>query len=131
MSKVYDFLKDCGAFFLLTVNENAPVGRPFGAVMEYENRLYFTTATMKEVYKQLKANDNVQIVALKHGTREWIRISGKAKECFDFDIKEKMLECCPVLAKRYDSPKCEFFALFSVEEIKVVLNTNDGIIELC
>ena len=131
MSKVYDFLKDCGAFFLLTVNENTPVGRPFGAVMEYENRLYFTTATMKEVYKQLKANDNVQIVALKHGTREWIRISGKAKECFDFDIKEKMLECCPVLVKRYDSPKSEFFALFSVEEIKAVLNTNDGIIELC
>ena len=106
MSKVYDFLKDCGAFFLLTVNENEPVGRPFGAVMEYENKLYFTTATIKEVYKQLKANDNVQIVALKHGTREWIRISGKAKECFDFDTKEKMLECCPVLAKRYDSPKC-------------------------
>lgn len=30
MSKAYDFLKECGAFFVLTVNGDCPAGRPFG-----------------------------------------------------------------------------------------------------
>lgn len=34
MSKAYEFLKECGAFFVLTVNGDCPAGRPFGAVME-------------------------------------------------------------------------------------------------
>lgn len=31
MSKAYEFLKECGAFFVLTLNGEYPAGRPFGA----------------------------------------------------------------------------------------------------
>lgn len=34
MSKAYEFLKECGAFFVLSINGDYPAGRPFGAVME-------------------------------------------------------------------------------------------------
>lgn len=34
MSKEYDFLKECGYFYVLTINGDYPAGRPFGAVME-------------------------------------------------------------------------------------------------
>lgn len=36
MSKEYEFLKQCGYFYVLTINDKFPAGRPFGAVMEYE-----------------------------------------------------------------------------------------------
>ena len=53
MSKSYEFLKECGVFYVLTVNDNMPCGRLFGAVMEYENKLYIATATMKDFYKKI------------------------------------------------------------------------------
>ena len=34
MSKAYEFLKECGYFYVLTINKDFPAGRPFGAVME-------------------------------------------------------------------------------------------------
>ena len=42
MSKAYDFLKECGAFFVLTVNGDCPAGRPFGAVHHAHGRWYRT-----------------------------------------------------------------------------------------
>lgn len=130
MSKSYEFLKECGVFYVLTVNDDKPCGRPFGAVMEYENKLYITTANMKAVYKQMKANSNIQIIALKGGTRDWIRIDGNAVECMDLDIKKKMLEECPVIQKHYNSPTCEYYAVFQIDNKKAFINTDGGFIEV-
>lgn len=49
MSMTYDFLKECGVFYVLTLNGNFPAGRPFGAVMEHEGDLYISTGDMKDV----------------------------------------------------------------------------------
>lgn len=38
MSKVYDFLQECGCFYVLTLNGDFPAGRPFGAVMEHDGK---------------------------------------------------------------------------------------------
>ncbi|MBD5639691.1 pyridoxamine 5'-phosphate oxidase family protein [Clostridium botulinum] len=126
MSKTYDFLKECGVFHVLTMNNEFPAGRPFGAVMEYNGGIYFSTANMKDVYKQLIENSNMQIIALKQGTREWIRISGKAIECKDVSVKQRMLEECPVLTKHFESAECKFFALFEVTDMISYLNTDIG-----
>ncbi len=77
MSKTFEFLNDCGVFFVTTVNENLPAARPFGAVMEYEGELYLSTGNTKDVYFQMKKNPNIQVVALKHDTRDWIRVLGR------------------------------------------------------
>lgn len=130
MSKSYEFLKDCGVFYVLTINENCPAGRPFGAVMEHEGRLYFSTAVGKEVYRQLTENPNIQILALKAGTREWIRINGKAVEARNLGIKQKMLEECPALTKRFSSPECEGYAVFGIEGKEAYLNTNGEFIKI-
>lgn len=126
MGKAYEFLKKCGVFYVLTVHDGKPAGRPFGAVMEHDGMLYFTTATMKNVYKQLIKNPEIQIIALMPGTREWIRIDGKARECSDLMLKQKMLETCPILEKRFSSPACAYFALFAVTEMEAYLNTDAG-----
>jgi len=130
MSSTYEFLKECETFFVVSINKNTPAARPFGAIMELERELYFSTSTIKDVYLQLKSNQAIQIVALKSGTRNWIRINGKAVETNDLDIKQKMLENCPTLLKRFDSKECDYFALFKLTEVISTLNVNGDVINL-
>lgn len=73
MSIAYDFLKECGSFFVLTINGDYPAGRPFGAVMEVGEDLYLSTNDMNQAHKQMREHENIQIVAKKPTSREWIR----------------------------------------------------------
>ena len=127
MSKSFEFLKSCGVFFVTTINGEGPASRPFGAVMEYEGHLYISTGNTKDVYNQFLQNPNIQIVALKKETREWIRINGKAIETKDLKEKRIMLKECPILSKRFDSETCENFALFKITNMESYLCTDSGI----
>lgn len=115
MSKIYEFLKECGYFYVLTINGDFPAGRPFGAVMECDGKLYISTNNENQVHKQLRENGNIQILAKKERTREWLRITGKSTECVDINMKQKMLEECPVLSKHFLSAEEEKYILFQVE----------------
>ena len=126
MSRYYDFLKDCGVFYMLTVNGNAPAGRPFGAVMENKGDLYVTAADTKDVYCQMKENPNIQIVTLKPGTREWIRISGTAEESTDIAMKQKMLDECEILSKHYTEPTNDHFCIFRIRIREAYIVTDEG-----
>ena len=55
MSAVLDYLKESGVFYLSTMDGNQPRVRPFGAVCEFEGKLYFITAKTKNVYKHGKS----------------------------------------------------------------------------
>jgi uncharacterized pyridoxamine 5'-phosphate oxidase family protein len=77
MSKVFDFLKDAGTFYYATVEDNKPIMRPFGFLMEFEDKLYFGMGQHKNCFKQTIANPNVSICAC-NAKRQWIRISGTA-----------------------------------------------------
>ena len=123
MSKTYEFLKDCGVFFLTTVNEDSPAARPFGAIMEYEGAIYIGTGNAKDVYSQMKKNPNIQIVTIKHGTRDWIRVLGKAEEISEEKYRQAMLDACPGLEKKY--PDWDTFALFKITDRVSFLSLND------
>lgn len=118
MSKEYDFLKECGYFCVLTINGDYPAGRPFGAVMEYDDKLYISTNNGNQAHNQLRENGNIQILAKKEGTREWLRVTGKATECADINMKQRMLEECPILSKHFLSATEENYLLFQIEVIK-------------
>lgn len=130
MSKTYEFLQQCDFFILATVNDTVPAARPFGAIMEYMGELYFSTANTKEVYLQLIKNPLIQIVAKKAETRDWIRINGKAIEINDLNIKQAMLDTCPVLLKHFDTNECSFYSLFKVSEMKSLLCDVNGVMSL-
>lgn len=115
MSMTYDFLKECGVFYVLTLNGNFPAGRPFGAVMEHDGDLYISTGDMKDVYKQLKVNPNMQIIAQKLGSRSWLRIDGVATECNDMAIKEKMLEECPSIKRLFPTATAMHYVVFKIK----------------
>ena len=115
MSKAYDFLKECVSFFVLTINGDYPAGRPFGAVMEVGEYLYLSTNDMNQAHKQMRENEHIQIVAKKPKSREWIRITGLAVECDDKDLKQRMLEECPILQQRFGAVGMEHFIMFRVK----------------
>ncbi|MCH1939066.1 pyridoxamine 5'-phosphate oxidase family protein [Holdemania massiliensis] len=78
MNEVVNYLRTCGTFFLATSEEEKPHVRPFGAVCEFEGKLYFVTNNKKKVYQQLKENPSVELCGMSKGT--WIRVSGEVKE---------------------------------------------------
>ena len=121
MSKAYEFLKECGILYVLTINGDYPAGRPFGAVMEVGEDLYLSTNDFNQAHKQLRANGHIQIIAKKPESRAWIRITGTAAECDDTALKEKMYAETPILQKRYSSPRAEHFLMFRVKVENVEL----------
>lgn len=78
MNKATEYLKSCGTFYLATDENGQPHVRPFGAVCEFEGKLYIVTNNQKKVYQQMKANGKVEICGMHKGT--WIRVEGTVKE---------------------------------------------------
>ena len=121
MSKAYDFLKECGIFYVLTINGDYPAGRPFGAVMEVGEDLYLATNDHNQAHKQIRANGHIQIIAKQPKSWSWIRITGTASECNDAAMREKMYWEDPILQKHHSSPEAEHFLVFRVKVENVEL----------
>lgn len=119
MSKAYSFLKECGTFFVLTMNGEFPAGRPFGAVMEVGSDLYISTNDLNHAHMEMRNNEHIQIIAKKSDSREWIRITGRAQECNHSELKQRMLEECPILKQRFEPIGFEHYILFQIHPEKI------------
>ena len=76
MNEVLEYLKSCGTFYLATADGDQPHVRPFGAVCEFEGKLYIVTNNRKKVYAQMVDNAKIEICGMQKGT--WIRIEAEA-----------------------------------------------------
>lgn len=100
MKEVQEFLKECGVYFLGTIEDNKPRVRPFGTAEIFEDHLYIQTGKKKEVFKQIEKNNQVELCAFKDG--KWLRVSGKLI-CDDrIEAKKDMLDKNPDLRGMYD-----------------------------
>lgn len=100
MEEVEKFLKECGTYYIATIEDNKPRVRPFGTVNIFEGKLYIQTGKSKNVSKQIEKNNNVEICAFKDG--RWIRINGKLIRDDRTEAKEDMLNNYPELRGMYD-----------------------------
>ena len=78
MNEITTYLQECKTFYLATTEGDQAHVRQFGAVCEFEGKLYIVTNNQKDVYKQMKANGKVEICGMNKGT--WIRVKGTVKE---------------------------------------------------
>lgn len=91
MKEALEYLKKCGTFYLATCDEEGqPRVRPFGAVAEFEGKLYFVTNNQKDVYKQMLANPKVEICGMTGGT--WMRVAGSVKEDLRREARVAMMD---------------------------------------
>ncbi|MFW2487289.1 pyridoxamine 5-phosphate oxidase [Clostridium chromiireducens] len=100
MNEVLEFLLNNPTFYLATMDGDQPRVRPFGAVMKYEDKLYFTTNNTKPVFEQLTKNPKVEI-STTSPKGEWIRLNGKAVVDPRSEVKAAMLEAVPSLKRMY------------------------------
>ena len=100
MQRVYDFLKNAGAYYLATVEGDQPRVRPFGTELIFEDKLYIQTGKIKPVSKQLGENPKAEICAFKDGT--WVRIAGELIEDDRVEAKKSMLDAYPDLRAMYN-----------------------------
>lgn len=90
MNEVLEYLKSCGTFYLATSEEGQAHVRPFGAVCEFEGKLYIVTNNQKKVYQQMKKNGKIEICGMHKET--WIRVEGEVKEDIRREARVTMMD---------------------------------------
>ncbi len=113
VEKVNEFLNKAQVFYFLTTDGAQPKGRPFGFHMLEDGKIYFGTGTFKNVFKQLTANPQVEVLAATQD--EFLRYDGKAKVVKNEEILEKMRKAAPEIMAMYDSNGWEM-GLFYLED---------------
>ena len=103
MQQVQAYLKECGAFYIATVDGDQPRVRPFGVSEIINGRLYIMTGKVKDVYKQMVANGKFEICALKPSGSEWMRLSGTLVTDDTLATKEEFLNRNPSLKRMYSA----------------------------
>jgi uncharacterized pyridoxamine 5'-phosphate oxidase family protein len=101
MQEVYEFLKQCGTYYLATVEGDQPRVRPFGTVDIFEDKLYIQTGKVKEVSKQIQKNPKVELCAFGEG--KWLRLAGTLVRDDRVEAKAHMLDSYPSLKARYSA----------------------------
>lgn len=99
MQEVFDFIKECGVYYLATVDGDQPRVRPFGTIDLFEDKLYIQTGKVKDVSKQIQANAKVEICCFKDG--KWLRVAGKLVRDDRKEAKKHMLDNYPDLRRMY------------------------------
>ena len=100
MEEVQNFLKECGVYYLATVDKDEPKVRPFGTAEIFDGHLYIQTGKKKDVFKQIENNNKVELCAFKDG--KWIRVSGNLLVDDRIEAKKDMLDKNPQLRGMYD-----------------------------
>ena len=113
IEKVSEFLDQAKTFYFLTTDGNQPKGRPFGFHMLVDGKLYFGCGTFKNVFKQLTANPQVEVLALNGN--EFMRYDGRAKVVKDDKLLAKVRELMPQIMDLYDKNGWEM-GLFYLED---------------
>lgn len=74
---IVDYLTSVPAWYLATCEGDQPHVRPFSFAAEQDGRIWFCTATTKDVYRELQANPKFELTAWKPGSG-WVVLRGKA-----------------------------------------------------
>ena len=101
MEEVVKFLKECGAYFLATVEGDQPRVRPFGTANIFEGKLYIQTSKTKDCSKQIQQNGKVEICAMNAEGNKWLRVAGTLVRDDRREPKVDMLEHYPELRSMY------------------------------
>ena len=115
VEKVDRFLSETGAFFLATTDGKRPHLRPLGMHFVADGKLWFGVGDFKQVYKQLKKNPRVEIVALKKNGH-WLRYAGRAVFTKDDKYAQKALEMAPNLRAIYNEQTGNKMMMFYLDD---------------
>lgn len=118
MAKIDSFLGDAGVFYLATADGDQPRLRPLGLHLHLDGKLLISVGDFKNVYRQMKANPRVELVALAKDFR-WLRVAAEAVEEAAADsarYQELALQAEPGLRAVYNDQTGHRMAFFRLEK---------------
>ena len=117
----YQFIRECGYFFLATSFNNQPKLRPFGMIYSNGKSLYIATDKRKNVYSDLVGNPQIEIASYNMSTRKWIRVNGKAEVENSIMIRDEMINKYPSLKQKFFDEAEMFLVIFKllIDEISI------------
>ena len=123
MQEVYEFLKECGTYYIATVDGDQPRVRPFGTIHIFEDKLYIQTGKVKNVSQQMIKNPKIEICAMKGG--EWIRVQALAIEDDRVEAKQSMLDAYPNLKNMYSATDDNTHVLYLKDATATIASFTD------
>jgi uncharacterized pyridoxamine 5'-phosphate oxidase family protein len=120
MQKVVDLFHKAGVFYIATVDGDRARVRPFGFIMEFDGRMYFTTGNAKPVYRQLKKNPDTEMCAMLPDDK-WLRLEGRAVFDGSLPAKQRAFELFPGFKDLYEKPQNPSFEVFYLENPSATL----------
>ncbi len=126
MKETYEFLKEkTKVNYVATVDGDKPSLRPFGDPVLFDNKIYVLTNKTKNVFKQIKENNNVCIVA--YDEENWIRIRCKLiDDSNNMEAKKAIIEEFDwTIEAGYTLDNPDFAALY-IKDADVTIADSDG-----
>ena len=100
-----DFLERAEVFYLATSIGDQPKCRPFGYHYLDDGKIYFTSGTFKDVFKQIQANPKVEIAA--YDGDKFLRYYGIAKIVKNDKIVKRAFDELPEVGKIFEKMNLE------------------------
>jgi uncharacterized pyridoxamine 5'-phosphate oxidase family protein len=118
---LFELMRNNPAFHLATVDGDKPRCRGMFLYKADDNGIVFHTGAMKDVYKQIHANPNVELCFNDYKANAQVRVSGTLEEINDNAVKD---EICAHPSRAFLKPWREsgalenFYATFKVFRLK-------------
>lgn len=115
--KILQYLSAVPAWYLATSVNDQPHVRPFSFAAEQDGKIWFCTATTKDVWDELVANPKFEATAWWPG-HGWLILRGRAglEDTVNDDIRYAGFAHLSGLGETYDGPNDPTLTFFSVEK---------------
>ena len=126
MSTVLEYLTSIPAWYLATSVDNQPHVRPFSFAAEQDGKIWFCTATTKDVWQELVANQLFEATAWWPG-HGWLILRGRAglEDRAEPELREVGWRHLEGLGEHYDGPNDPTLVFFSVEDPQAWICNHD------
>lgn len=123
--RIINFLNENKLHFFATIGlDQKPKVRPFELMEVYADKLYYCTASNKQVYKELIYHPDFEICASSQS--EWVRIKGKPEWMESKALKQHILDTHPQIAAIYGDAENADFKVFTVSEGEISISDLSG-----
>ena len=123
---ILSYLTNVPAWYLATSVNDQPHVRPFSFAAEQDGKIWFCTATTKDVWQELLANQKFEATAWWPG-HGWLILRGKAglEDKVDDDIRRAGFEHLTKLGETYSGPNDPALVFFSAEDTEAWICNHD------
>jgi len=102
---------------LATVEGNKPHVRGIGIYRADENGIIFETSTVKDLYKQLSKNPNVELCFNNYKDGIQVRVSGAVEPVDDVELKDEIIAQRPFLKQRVEEGGYKAMAVYRLKGV--------------